>query len=40
MTKPTQTEMPKAGQPQPTTPAKPTPGSLGEGLESPRSVHC
>jgi hypothetical protein len=40
MTKPAQTETPKAAQPQPAAPPKPMPGGFGEGLESPRSVHC
>lgn len=38
MTKPAETEVPKAEPPQP--PAKPAPSGFGEGLESPRSVHC
>jgi hypothetical protein len=38
MTKPPQAETPKAEQPQP--PAKPVASGFGEGLESPRSVHC
>jgi hypothetical protein len=39
MTKPAQAETPKAQQP-PAPPAKPAPSGFGEGLESPRSVHC
>jgi hypothetical protein len=38
MTKPAPAETPKTERPQP--PAKPVPSGLGEGLESPRSVHC
>jgi hypothetical protein len=38
MTKPARAETPKAEQPRP--PAKPAPRGFGEGLESPRSVHC
>jgi hypothetical protein len=40
MTKPAETETPKAEPPQPVAPAKPAPSGFGEGLESPRSVHC
>jgi hypothetical protein len=39
MTTPTETETPKAEQ-KPVAPAKPASGGFGEGLESPRSVHC
>jgi hypothetical protein len=38
MTKPAETETPKAEPVKP--PAKPAPSGFGEGLESPRSVHC
>jgi hypothetical protein len=40
MTKPAEAETPKAEPPQPAAPAKPAPSGFGEGLESPRSVHC
>jgi hypothetical protein len=40
MTKPAQAETPKAAPAQPATPTKPAPGGFGEGLDSPRSVHC
>jgi hypothetical protein len=40
MTQPAQAKTPKAEQPQPAPATKPGPGGFGEGLESPRSVHC
>ncbi|MEA2836446.1 MAG: hypothetical protein QOD89_996 [Bradyrhizobium sp.] len=40
MTKPAETETPKAEPPQPAAPAQPALRGFGEGLESPRSVHC